>query len=85
MTTSTDSHSGDLVWVPGAQVDLEGLRREYDTIVFTRAAVRSIDYDLQRLIDELELAVAQNGIDDAGIETILDDARASRERLGKLL
>lgn len=62
------------VWVPGNLVDLDALKREYDTIVFTRAAIRKIEECVAGLIGHLEIVVPLAGDDCAEIEKDIDAA-----------
>lgn len=73
------------VWIPGATVDLDALKREYDTIIFTRAAIRAIEGSLCQVVDALETTIARNDIDSAPAELAIDEARSVIARLRDVL
>ena len=69
------------VWVPGNLVDLEALKREYDTVVFTRAAVRKIEYTLSRMTTLLDVA----RFDEADVRLLDNHARSLIEEAEDVL
>lgn len=69
------------VWVPGEHVDLEALKHQYDTVVFTVAAISVIESQMRRLMSALEDRPSGNEAESEADERLLDDARATITRL----
>lgn len=73
------------VWAPGAHVDLDALKHEYDTVVFTVAAVRRIEHAMRSLKDLMEIvAFKEKDLSDRA-EKAIEDAELVCMRLREVL
>lgn len=75
----------DDVWVPGDLVDLEALKRQYDTVIFTRIAVSCIEGAMSRVVSMLESPSLDDGEGCAAVEAALDEAHKVLAKLREVL
>lgn len=74
-----------VVWVPGESVDLDRLRREYDPIQFTRAAIRVLENQMRLLISAMEARPSGNEAESDADEALLDESYKILAKLTEVL